>query len=190
MNWYRKYVSAAKVQPKDDDFSWSYIEVPEEVMKLHRSFTKTIEKNDLYIEEAKGGDYHYGIETDVHITLVYGFTFDNPKQVVELLDGEDGGEVNIDGIEVFEKDDYDVLVIRCKSKRLGELHRKLIDGTDTEDKYPEYKPHMTIAYFKKGKAKKYKPLAEKRFLDKDIEFSFDKVFFEDTEDKTTKIDLG
>jgi len=189
MNWYREYITAAKVQPKDDDFSWTYIEVPEEVMKLHRSFTKTIEKNDLYIEKAKGGDYHYGIEDDPHITAKYGFSFDDPKQVIEVLDGAKGGNVSVEAIDVFEKDEYDVLVIKCKSSALAKIHAKLTDDLGIEDKYPVFKPHVTIAYFKTGKAKKYKPLAEKHFLDKGIEFEFDKVFFEDTEDKTTQIDI-
>ena len=180
---------AAKVQPKDDDFSWSYIEVPEEVMKSHRSFTKTIEKNDLYIEEAKGGDYHYGIEDEPHITAKYGFDFDDPTKVIEVLEDAKGGKVKVDAIDIFEKDEYDVLVIRCESKALAKIHTKLTDDLGIEDKFPDFKPHITIAYFKKGKAKKYKPLAEKHFLNKDIEFEFDKVFFEDTEDKTTKINL-
>lgn len=190
MNWYKRYLQAEKVQPKGDDLGWSYIEIPKNIIKLHSAFTKTIDKKDLYIEKAeKKGDWSKGIEDEPHITAKYGFDFDDPSKVIKVLEGVDGGFVKIDSIDIFKQDDYDVLVIRCKSKKLNNVHKKLTDDLNIEDKFPEFTPHITIAYFKKGKANEYKSLAEKHFLNKNLEFEFDKVFFEDSKDKVTKIKL-
>jgi len=191
VNWYKKYIVAEKVQPEDKNFSWTYIDVPEEVMKIHRSVCKEVNEKDLYIEEGKEeGQWSFGIEDMPHVTLKYGFEFDDPKAVKDSLKGQKGGEVKISGMEIFEKDDNDVLVVRFKSDALSKLHEKLTDDLNIPDKFPEFKPHMTIAYFLKGRARKYKGLINEEFLDKPISFKFDTVYFEDRDDKKAVIKLS
>ena len=178
-----------KVQNDGQEFSWVYIDIPKEIRDVHDSVTSEIDSNDIYVIDKKDGDWSYGIEDDPHITVKYGLEFDNPKRVIKILDGEKGGNVEIEDIEVFEQDKYDVLVARCKSEALNKIHNKLTDELGIEDKYPEYKPHITLAYFKKGKAKKYVSMAFKGFTYYLLSFDFKSVVFEDRNDKATKIAL-
>jgi 2'-5' RNA ligase len=189
MNWYKKYIISKKIQNKDSNFSWVRLDVPKKIKDVHSSVTKEIKETDLYYEDQGGDDWSYGIEDAPHITVKYGLEFDEPDEVLESLDGEKGGNVEIEDIEIFEQDDYDVLVARCKSKALNKLHDKLSKDLKIEDDYPEYKPHITIAYFKKGRAKKYKSMAFKALTYYLLDFDFDKVVFEDRNDKETVIKL-
>jgi 2'-5' RNA ligase len=190
MNWYKRYLMAEKVQPKDKKFSWVFVDVPKEIMKVHSSVAKKIDKDDLYIEEAeKKGDWSYGIETEPHITLKWKLDFDDPQSVIDILKGEKGGTVEISDVEVFENDEHDVLVARVKSAALNKLHKKLTKELEIPDTHPEYKPHITVAYLKKGKAKQYVSMADKAFTYYPLEFDFDEVTFGDTKDKNTVIKL-
>ena len=189
MNWYNKFLISGKIQSEDDNFSWAYIAVSQEVKDLHKRITDDFKETDLYVEEKGDGDYSYGIEDDPHITLFYGFDGDDPTDIIKVLKGESGGNISIDSVDIFEKDEYDVLVARCSSAALQKLHKKLVDELELEEKFPTYKPHITLAYFKKGRAAKYKTSALRGLTYYAIDFDFDKVFFEDREDKKTTIKL-
>ena len=190
MNWYKKYLIAKKIQPKDKKVSWVFMDVPKKIMDVQKSVAKEIDKDDLYIEEAETkGDWHYGLETEPHITVKWGVDFDEPDKVIDILNGEKGGNVEVDGIEIFENDDFDVLVAVCKSKALQKIHKKLTEELEIEDTHPEYKPHITIAYMKKGMAKKYKNTALKAFTYYLLNFDFDEVTFGSSKDQNTVIKL-
>lgn len=193
MNWYLKFIEAEKVQPKESNYSWVRLDAPKEIIDIHQDYAHNeIDEEDLYIEEMKNRkDWSYGIEDSPHITVKWGIDFDDPSKIIKCLDGEDGGNVTLDDIEIFETNkDYDVLVVICNSDALQTLHQKLTDDLEIEDDYPTYKPHITIAYFKKGKAKKYLDSAKKAFTYYLLDFDFDKVIFENTDDQETVIRLG
>jgi len=63
--------------------------------------------------------------------------------------------INVTKIKAFEMEDYDVLVAEVELtpflKRLNDSLKKL----DHKNDYPEYSPHITIAYLKKGRYKNY-----------------------------------
>lgn len=189
MNWYKKFLISEKVQKDDNNFSWVRVNAPDKIKKIHKSVTNEIKEKDLYIVDQGNGDYNYGIEDLPHLTVKFGIEFDEPDKVIELLKDESGGNISLEDIDIFEKDKYDVLIIRCKSKALSKLHKKLTDDLEIEDDYPVYKPHITIAYFKKGMAKKYKSMAYKAFTYYLLDFDFNEVIFEDRNDKETKIKL-
>ena len=115
--------------------------------------TSLINKEDLYEK-----DDEYGIETEPHTTILYGFhdevtadkVFDLYKENTELKPVE----VKTDGISIFENDEFDVVKLDVDSKLLTKLNgiMKELPNTST---YPEYHAHITIAYVKKGKGKKY-----------------------------------
>jgi len=190
MNWYKKYIEAGKVQEEPNKYSWVRLDCDADIKDIHKGYTETINEKDLYILEQKGNNWSYGTEDKPHITTKWGINFDDPKKVIEVLEGEEGGEVMLDKIEVFDNDDnYDVLVILCESEALQRLHKKLTDDLEIEDTYPEYKPHITIAYFKKGRAKQYVKSATKAFTDLLLAFSFDELIFENRKNEETKIKL-
>lgn len=116
-----------------------------------KSFQKTISPHDIYEEEGED----YGIQTDYHVTVLYGIHDSSPKETFNLLKDGDEFWVELSDVTLFENEKYDVLKIDVTSgelKRLNLLVRKNIEFTS---KFTDYKPHLTLAYLKKGKGKDY-----------------------------------
>lgn len=66
-------------------------------------------------------------------------------------------EVRLGKIEVFTNPEkYDVVVIHVISNDLRRLNKKLKENVEFTNKYDSYRPHVTIAYVKKGKGWKYR----------------------------------
>ena len=119
---------------------------------------KTSRKFDEIKELIDEGDLSdNGIEHETHVTLLYGLhagvTLD---QVKTALDGINVMEVEITGISLFENTE-DVLKFDVRaSKGLLSVRDALMALPNTQS-YPDYKPHITIAYLKSGCGKKYLP---------------------------------
>ena len=185
MNWYK---TAKEKEVKDEDlqdyqsFGWTSIDVPKAVIAKVKAIQKTIDEDDLFIK--KEGDWKYGLEDDFHITVKWGLVTKDPEEVKKAVKGFKGGEVQLYKIDLFENDEYDVLKINADSDALSELNKGISDKLETEDSHPTYNPHVTIAYVKSGRGKKY---TDAKF--EKIKFSFDKIRFEDSDDKLTIIGL-
>jgi hypothetical protein len=115
--------------------------------------TNSIDPKDVYT----GGDDSHGIQEYPHLTLLYGLekgvTEEEVKSVIDNFKGEI--KIEIDGINLFENDQFDVLKFNVVSDSgLQELHDEL-SKLPNNDKFPTYKPHITIAYLNKGEGKKY-----------------------------------
>lgn len=115
-----------------------------------------IDPNDL----AEGG-----LEDRPHVTILYGLELGEEESSPELarkLRGvlADAGEVQatVGGIEIFEGEDSDVIVQRLQSQELQNLHERIRDSLPNEQTYPDYKPHITIGYVRKGTGEKYRNL--------------------------------
>jgi 2'-5' RNA ligase len=85
-----------------------------------------------------------------HITVKYGFTSpyktirDQIRQLAMLYGPL---TVRLGGFSLFRgNEDGDVLKVDVESEDLHQLNRVLGEQFDTEDKYPTYQPHLTIAY--------------------------------------------
>lgn len=130
-------------------YSWVFINLPKEIKDMVLELGNQIDPDDLYTKEADGG-----LEKEPHVTVKYGLLTTSPKEVKQCLDKAKGGKVTIVAASVFNCDEYDVVKLSVESKTLNELHCKL-NSLQHHDKYPEYKAHVTIAYVKKGKGKKY-----------------------------------
>lgn len=118
------------------------------------SLLAKIDKEDLY----KPDEGRYGIEDKPHITVLYGFH----DEVVSKTITDKLGEllfmpinITIDGIDIFENQDYDVVKLNVESEELRHLNKLCSELPHTTD-YPDYKPHMTLAYVQKGLGSKYK----------------------------------
>jgi 2'-5' RNA ligase len=116
-----------------------------------------IEEEDVYINP---DDSTFGLETEPHITLLYGLhdgvSLEDVKGVIEK---HQFGELIAYNVSMFDNPKYDVLKfdIRYPNKGGAFLHKcnedlKLFPFTT---QFPEYHPHMTIAYIKKGMGQKY-----------------------------------
>ena len=117
--------------------------------KIKKWEKKFIDKDDLFTKEADSG-----FETEVHITVLYGFHDSKPDAVRELL----GGPIKLvlSKTSIFETNpEYDVVKFDVQSEDLIKLNHKIRKNCEYTSDYPRYKPHCTIAYVKKGQGKKY-----------------------------------
>jgi len=113
-------------------------------------FIGQIDKNLLYEPENE----RYGVESEPHITILYGIHSNvDDEQVIALFSDIDKSSFNIQskGIDCFYNKDYDVLKMNVESAELRKLN-ELASNLPHTSTYPDYKPHITIAYFKKGNA--------------------------------------
>ena len=98
----------------------------------------------------------YGYEHTPHITVLYGLKNDEDYfKIRDNLSKIDPFEFKIGNIASFrgDKNEYDVLIVEIVSPGLSKIHEDLKKKYDNDYKYPEYKPHMTLAYVKKGACK-------------------------------------
>jgi 2'-5' RNA ligase len=113
---------------------------------------KYIDPADIYDDETKD----YGLEHNPHVTLLYGLK--NEISVNYLKDYlgylTSNIEIKLVGISIFENDNYDVVKFTVESDDLKQINKKL-NKLPNKQTYPEYVPHITIAYVKPSQGKKY-----------------------------------
>jgi 2'-5' RNA ligase len=102
------------------------------------------------------GDLHFrGIERNPHITLLFGMKTGSCDPSVLNFDNFDFSDIVVKDISVFKpKWDFDVLKIKIESNSVLKANGYLCSFPYTSD-FPDFQPHITIGYFKKGKADKY-----------------------------------
>lgn len=97
------------------------------------------------------------VEDDPHVTVRYGLhpNLGLVDKVGGLLQHSLGQlRVTIGSLSVFSQEDQDVLKFDVVSGGLVELNRRLGSLSHT-DSYPEYHPHLTVAYLKPSAGAKY-----------------------------------
>lgn len=137
------------------------------------NITSMINVDDVYDEPG------FGIETEPHISVLYGI--DNKISSEEVFDliknNENLSPIKLitNKISAFENDMFDVVKFDIKSDRILELNKLITNNLPYKSSYPEYHPHMTIAYVKKGCGKKYAKDFEKKyeFYSKELVYSTD-----------------
>lgn len=101
---------------------------------------------------------NYGLEDSPHMTLLYGLHTEVTDQEVQSCFTDtslDDFKVQIDGVQLFENTNYDVVKLTVvNTPILQKVHEKL-SKLPNSDKYPNYNPHITCAYVKKGTGQKY-----------------------------------
>lgn len=109
-----------------------------------------INPEDLYVE----GD-GFGLETEPHCTLLYGLHPEvTLEDVTHVLDNYTYYTCKAHNLSLFENELYDVLKYNIQGDNLKQTNEELKTFPYTSD-YPNYHPHMTIAYLKHGKGKEY-----------------------------------
>lgn len=133
-------------------FGCVMIEVP--IMNWNK-ITSSIEADDVY-NESLDGESH-GIQDNPHVTILYGLHDNVSEEQVKSVFDEYSGELNvkINGIDIFENKDFDVVKFDVSPDgALQHLHDELSKFPNS-NQYPNYKPHITIAYVKSGTGNKY-----------------------------------
>ena len=132
------------------DYGCVMIDVP---VKNWNEIISWIDKEDLYEVEGE----NYDIQERPHLTLLYGLHKEvTPDMVKSIFDNFEGDiEVEVNGIDIFENEKFDVVKFNIKlTESLKWLNSKLSELPNSNE-YPDYKPHITIGYVKKGMGKKY-----------------------------------
>lgn len=124
-----------------------YFSVPD-VFKIQDA----INPQHVYTADDNGG---YGLENEPHCTLLYGLHNDVSLDDVKGILGNFGyGECKGYNPSLFENEKFDVLKFDIGGPSLHETNKELSKLPHTTS-YPDYHPHLTIAYLKPGYGKKY-----------------------------------
>jgi 2'-5' RNA ligase len=108
-----------------------------------------IDKNDIYNEKG------YGLEHESHITLLYGYPKEvEVKDIKNIIGKIDNFYIELTETSLFQNELYDVLKFDVNCEILHFLNSSLMQLPNTST-FPDYHPHMTISYLKKGKGIMY-----------------------------------
>lgn len=151
------------------------------------SLHKLINDDDIYTEE---GDRTYGLEDEPHCTLLYGLdpsvTLD---QVKEKISQFEFGDLIAYNASLFENDKFDVLKFDMRYPIRGGafLHQcnKALCELPYKSDFPDYHPHMTVAYIKPGMGKKYSYLLK----DKEYDLKPTSIVYSEADGTKTKIKI-
>jgi hypothetical protein len=120
---------------------------PDTITELHNK----INPDDLYTEEEG-----FGLEPESHCTLLYGL-HDNEvsiDDIINVLNKYTYTNCKAHNLSCFNSPKYDVLKYDIMGDNLNDTNEELKQFPFTSD-YPDYYPHMTIAYLKPGKGNDY-----------------------------------
>jgi 2'-5' RNA ligase len=114
--------------------------------KLIEFGNKIISEDILYNE---GGEF--GREKTPHVTIKYGFDPDLTElEIRKLIRGIKPFTVSVHRLSLFNNNPaYDVVKLDVDSPTLRQI-RELCESYPNKDTYPEYHPHLTLAYVQKG----------------------------------------
>lgn len=145
-NEYTKLMEASK-QTYDYACAMVYVKFP--MLEVIQEF---IESDDVYTEE---GDSTYGLETEPHITLLYGLHEEvNSEDIFETIKQFEFQPIKLTKVSSFGNEKYDVLKFTVDSNVLHNINGALTKFPHTTS-FPDYNPHLTIGYLKPGMAKAY-----------------------------------
>lgn len=112
---------------------------------------KIIDSDDIYSK-----DDIKGLEHDPHLTILFGYESQVTANELKELTSNITKPISLKLVKInyFEADDFDVVKIQVESEDLLEVH-KLCKELPHHLTYENYSPHITIAYVKKSRGKKY-----------------------------------
>jgi len=126
--------------------------------------TDGIDPKDVY---TKPYDDSYGLEDNPHVTVLYGIHEDeiDPEIIMDLIQNDiEALTVTVDEISYFEGEEYDVVKYDVPvSDQLQQYRDKFENNFSNTQTYPDYHPHMTLAYVNPGEGKKYAKKLEEPF---------------------------
>lgn len=152
------------------DYSSTQVNLPKQLAARLIEWAKAnITEDQLYKEDGKG------IEEESHVTIKYGLTAKEPSEsLIEAIEAAEPFTVELGEISLFENDDFDVVKLEVVSAGLVQLNKEF-SKEPNEDTHPNYQPHCTVAYCKKGEGKNFvgkKPLGEDaKFVAEEVKFS-------------------
>ena len=134
------------LEQQDENFLQTQVDFGYLRVKIPRWVTKNIPGNNII-----------RLEHRPHATVYYGADKRDLAQITQIV--KDYGRsirVFLGEFDVFEHPEQDVLYIKLVGDALPQLHRSIRALPNSRDQsHPEYVPHLTVAYLKKGTGRKY-----------------------------------
>ena len=130
-------------------YSSTQINLPRELSKKVQSWGRSSVPKAAVFEDPK--DPSFGFEDNPHITVKYGLHTDDPEDVREVVRGFGPIKYTLGNMSYFvDNKNFDVLKIAVESPELHRLNSKLKTQLNNKETHPQYNPHVTVAYLKKG----------------------------------------
>ena len=174
------------IEKKDVEYDYSSVQLnfDEEIADKIMQYSSEIPDEYIYTEE---DDPSYGREDEIHTTILYGLDAEEPDEVVDLMKDVKPFEVNLGNISYFELEEkeYNVMKVEVESEELHALNKKLRDNVSYNNDFPDYKPHLTVAYIKKDFPKDDVDVE----LFKDLTQTVDEIIFSSKNGTETSIKL-
>lgn len=160
------------------DFCSTQFNLPEEEAAKVTSWVERHIPKDQRVEGDSG-------EATPHITALYGLENNDPAAVSSCLGSLGTVVVKLGVLGVFRNNpDHDVLFIRAHGAGLQRANR-LLRKLPNQNRYRTYKPHVTLAYVKKGAVDRW----EKNADFQGTRLEFDRIFFSSNGGGLTAINL-
>ncbi|HEY1190588.1 MAG TPA: phage portal protein, partial [Gemmata sp.] len=165
------------------DSSSTQVEVPEPLRSTVMELGRQLIPDDLLYRD----DSEYGRETEPHVTVLYGLETGDVGPVKAVMADAGRATVTLGRVGVFSREDkpFDVVFAEVHSPDLVKLN-KVLSGLPHRNDYPEYHPHMTIAYVDKGHGSRFEGREE--FVG--LLFTADAITFSSNSGRRTSIPLN
>ena len=137
------------------DYGCVMAQMPPSVSSRFIDFGRKLVPDDmLYFDPNEPDDY--GREKEMHVTIKFGLTQSYTKeQISQLLRGTKPFYITIQGLDIFQNPEFDVVKFNIESDELYRL-RKVFDTLPNVDEHKVYHPHMTLAYVNAGFGERFK----------------------------------
>jgi hypothetical protein len=148
---FNELLTEGKTHKNDFGCLMVYLDFPD-ISEIHDS----IDPDDIYTDP---NDPTYGLEEEPHVTLLYGFHEEvEPKELLTAIQKENvcgvPTTVLLQGPTLFSNEIFDVLKYDVLDN-WPHMMNKVVREFPHTNKFKDYHPHVTIAYLKPGKGKKY-----------------------------------
>jgi predicted GNAT family acetyltransferase len=157
-NWLSEQEDPKDEEDKDEEEKPKYgcVMMDADIKNWVEFHLSGIEEDDIYL---KPYDDSYGLEEQPHVTIVYGIHEEevDPQRMADLIEHYmKPVTVTIKEIDFFPGKEYDV--VKYNVPLTGQLqgYRDTFIQIPNTQTFPEFQPHMTIAYVKPGEGEKYK----------------------------------
>lgn len=152
--------AGAKSDDHPYDYSTVQIVLADDVAgKITGWAEDNIADDDVYTDPT---DPTLGRAAVLHVTVRYGLLTDDVDDVAALLQeaGIEPFEITLGKTSIFDADNYDVLKLEVFGNRLFLLNELLGEELTSMDSHADYRPHVTLAYIKKGRGARYANTAD------------------------------
>jgi 2'-5' RNA ligase/predicted GNAT family acetyltransferase len=155
-NWLLEEKKPKKKEDDDEEPKFGCIMMDATIKNWEDFHLSGIDEKDISL---KPYDESYGLEENPHVTILYGIheeEVDSQRMADMIEHYMKPLTVTIKEIDVFSNKEYDI--VKYNVPLSGQLigYRDLFIQIPNTQTFPEFHPHMTIAYVKPGTGKKYK----------------------------------